>query len=188
MADITGLLLAAGVSERFGSNKLLANLDGQPLVLHSAKTLKACEMTIAVVRANDHRLQQLLQQAGISIVINHRAEDGMGSSIAAGVKASRESDGWCILPADMPAIQKSTTQVIVDALRGGAQLAVPSYQTHRGHPVGFSKLFGNRLELLNGEIGARSILAAHPDQVVRLAVDDPGILQDIDRPEDLLET
>lgn len=185
MADITGLLLAAGTGERFGGNKLLASLDGQPLVLHSARTLTACDRTVAVVRADDHRLQQLLRHTGIVVVINHQAEDGMGSSIAAGVKASPESDGWCILPGDMPAVQTSTAQVVVDALRGGAQLAVPFYRTHSGHPVGFGKLFRDQLESLNGDIGARSILAAHPDQVVRLAVDDPGILQDIDRPADL---
>jgi len=66
------------------------------------------------------------------------------------------AEGWCILPGNTPAIRKSTAQAMVDALRCGAQLAMPSYQTHRGHPVGFSKLFRNQLESLNGDIDART--------------------------------
>lgn len=187
MTEITGLLLAAGASRRFGSNKLLVNLDGQPLVLHSVRALSPCSTTVAVVRAADHQLQLLLRRAGVALAINHQPEDGIGSSIATAVKASAESDGWCILPADMPAVRANTTQVIVDALSSGTQLAVPTYKTHRGHPVGFSRQFGNQLMSLSGDIGARTILAAHPDQLTGLAVDDSGILQDIDRPEDLSE-
>jgi len=185
MADITGLLLAAGTSSRFGGNKLLADLDAQPLILHSAKTLLVCDKTIAVVRAQDQELQGVLQGAGINVVINPHAGDGMGSSIAAGIKASGDSGGWCILPADMPAIQSSTARAVVDALRGGAALVAPFYQNQRGHPVGFGKALEQRLASLSGDQGARKILAAHAGQLNRLTVDDPGILQDIDKPEDL---
>jgi len=188
MADIVGLLLAAGASRRFGSPKLLAQTGGRPLVLCSADALSACDSTLAVVRAEDHRLQQLLHQAGIAMVFNHNAENGIGSSIAAGVRASEECAGWCILPADMPYLQADTVQAIVTALRGGAALAAPCYRTQRGHPVGFSSRFKDELLALNGDLGARTILASHPDQLVRLAVNDAGILRDVDRPEALQDT
>jgi len=177
--------LAAGAGKRFGSHKLLADIDGQALVLHSANALAVCDSVIAVVRDGDHELHQLLSQAGIATVINLRPEDGIGSSIAAGVQASAESAGWCILPADMPAIRSATTQAIVAALLAGAPLAAPYYRNRRGHPVGFSKSFKDDLCSLSGDIGARRILAAHTDELERVDVDNDGILQDIDRPADL---
>ena len=102
MPDITGLLLAAGSGRRFGGNKLLAELKGKPLVLHAATSLSPCDHLIAVVRKEDRALQQILQAADIPFVINPEAEQGMGRSIACGVQASVTSDGWCILPGDMP--------------------------------------------------------------------------------------
>ena len=185
MSDITGLLLAAGSSNRFGSNKLLARVDAQPLVLRSASALSVCDKTLAVVRAEDRELQRVLQQAGIEWVVNPRADEGMGTSIAEGVTASPDSDAWCILPADMPAIQPSTAKAVLAALRAGAALTAPFYRDRRGHPVGFDKTFRQELVALNGDQGARSILQAHTTRLVRLTVDDPGVLQDIDTPEDL---
>jgi molybdenum cofactor cytidylyltransferase len=184
MHDITGLLLAAGASQRYGSNKLLAELNGQALILHSARALSDCDRVIAIVREGDHALHQVLQQAGIEWVVNPDAEAGMGRSIAAGVKASEASHGWCILPADMPAVRPATTQSIVTALQGGAPIVAPFYRDQRGHPVGFGAEFKDELLALSGDTGARTILAAHPDQLIRLEVADAGILHDIDTPLD----
>jgi molybdenum cofactor cytidylyltransferase len=184
MPDITGLLLAAGTSQRYGSNKLLTDLAGQALIRHSAWALSACDRVIAIVRADDDALQQILQHAGIEWVVNTEAGQGMGRSIAVGVQASGASDGWCILPADMPAIQRATTRTVVAALQTGASMAAPFYRHQRGHPVGFGSVFKDELLALTGDIGARTILAAHPYQLLRLDVDDAGILHDIDTPED----
>lgn len=184
MAEFTGLLLAAGAAKRFGGHKLLADIDGWPLIAHSARVLSPCDRVIAVVRGDDDQLHRCLHQAGIGMVINDRAELGMGRSIAAGIGASKDSDGWCILPADMPAIPTTVTRAIVAALRNGADIVAPFYRQRRGHPVGFCKWFRQDLLALAGDSGARSILDAHPDQLIRLDVEDAGILKDIDTPQD----
>lgn len=184
MTDITGLLLAAGVGKRFGSHKLLADVHGQPLILRSARCLSPCGRVVAVVRENDEIMHRCLAQAGIEMVINSRAEEGMGCSIAAGVESSSGSGGWCILPADMPSVPATVSRVVVEALRDGAEIAAPFYQHRRGHPVGFGRGFKDELLALKGDSGARTILAAHADQLICLQVEDPGILQDIDTPGD----
>jgi molybdenum cofactor cytidylyltransferase len=155
--------------------------------LHSVYSLAPCDRIIAVVREDKERLRVLLQSAGIETVVNREAWRGMGSSIACGVKASHESDGWCILPADMPCVLTSTTALVVEALRQGAALAAPYYENRRGHPVGFSKSLGPWLIDLDGDRGARDIVETHADKLLRLETTDAGVLLDIDTTQQLAE-
>ena len=161
MPEITGLLLGAGQSRRFGSQKLLHIFNGCPLILHSAASLSPCDRIVAVVRQQDAALQRLLRDAGIDCVINQEAGQGMGNSIACGVRATQKSHAWCLLPADMPWVKQSTTRHIVAILKDGAPIAAPFYQRRRGHPVGFSSSFKAQLSGLKGETGARNILMSN---------------------------
>ncbi len=186
MADITGVLLAAGFSRRFGSHKLLAEFNGQPVIAHSAAALEPCDQIIAVVQDDDQPLQSMLKTLGIDWVVNPEPERGMGYSIACAVNATSQSNGWCILPADMPELQVSTTQKLVDTLRIGAVLATPIYQNQRGHPVAFSSNFFDALSTLDGDVGARHILNQHADRLTVIDTEDAGVLKDIDSPTDLV--
>lgn len=185
MAEITGLLLAAGQGRRFGGNKLLAHYEHRPLVLHSAATLSSCDRIIAVVRAEDTALQLLLNAAGIETAINPQPERGMGTSIACGVQASNNSDGWCILPADMPNVPLMITDLLIMAMQNGATLTAPYYRGSRGHPVGFGRRFKDALQALDGARGARGILEQHDEKIIRIDTDEIGVLEDIDTVEQL---
>lgn len=180
MADITGVLLAAGFSSRFGANKLLVEIDDQPLIAHSAAALSPCDRVIAVVRADDEVMQSELHSLGVDCVVNPQPERGMGYSIACAVNATSQSKGWCLLPADMPYVITSTTSRLVDALRTGAAMAAPLYQGKRGHPVAFSHRFVDALCALDGDSGARSILEQNAAQLTSITTDDAGVLVDID--------
>lgn len=180
MANITGVLLAAGASARYGMNKLLEPLNGEKLIMHSVDALTPCDRVIAVVRKGDDELHALLESQGVEPVINAEPWRGMGSSIACGVKASRNSGGWCLLPADMPRVTPSTTALIVAALRRGAAIAAPYYQNRRGHPVGFDNAFAPQLAALASDVGARHILEQHQHSVWHVHIDDAGVLQDVD--------
>ncbi len=153
MREITGLLLAAGRGSRFGSHKLLTSIRGKPLIRHSVECLSACDHVIVVIRDEDEPLQLILQAAGVESVLNPLADQGMGSSLACGVRASEMSDGWCILPADMPYVDKATTSKIIQSLRNGAKIAAPFYRGRRGHPVGFGKTYRDSLLALEGDFG-----------------------------------
>jgi molybdenum cofactor cytidylyltransferase len=185
MSDITGVLLAAGFSTRFGDNKLLHEIDGQALIAHSAAALSPCDRIVAVVRADDEALQNELHTLGVDCVLNPQPERGMGYSIACAVKATSHSDGWCLLPADMPCVMASTTSKLVDVLRTGATLAAPYYQGRRGHPVAFSNRFADVLCALDGNTGARNILEQNADRLISITTDDAGVLVDIDTTLDL---
>ncbi|MDC8786929.1 nucleotidyltransferase family protein [Roseateles koreensis] len=107
---------------------------------------------------------------------------GMGHSIAAGVSASGNAEGWLIMPADMPLLRPSSILAVADALTHYA-VAFAQYKGRQGHPVGFSAELYSELVGLHGDEGARRIVARYPSQPVE--VDDPGVLVDVDTVEDL---
>ena len=177
------LMLAAGFGRRFGSDKTLAQLsDGRPLALASAQALRASGLPVtAVIRPEQRILADLLAAANIRLIETEKARLGMGHSIAAGVAATPNAAGWLIAFADMPWIQAESVIAVANALRDGAEIAVPYYADQRGHPVGFSAKWGAELMRLEGDQGARSLLAG-ATEVRALALPDPYILSDIDTP------
>jgi molybdenum cofactor cytidylyltransferase len=194
MAEITGVLLAAGFSSRFDAGKspgkLQYEIDGRPLIAHSAAALAPCDHIVAVVRTDDAALQTVLRALGVDCVLNPDPARGIGYSIACAVNATPPASrlgGWCLLPADMPCVRAATTQRLVDALRAGAELAAPFYQGRRGHPVAFGARYHAALSALDGDTGARMILQQHADRLRAIASEDAGILADIDTVEDLRE-
>ena len=137
-----------------------------------------------VVR-RDSDLTDVLQSLGCETVINQHAEQGMATSIAAGVAATAAASGWLIALGDMPSIRVDTIVAVVDALQNGARIVVPTMAAKRGHPVGFSSKYYARLQSLTGDIGAREIIIADANFVKEISVDDAGIFADIDTPADL---
>ena len=184
---IAGLLLAAGSSRRFGGAKLLAPLpDGTPVGVRSARTLAgAVERALAVVRPDDTVLARLLAEQGLEVRAFAGAAEGMGASLAFGVAAAPEADGWLVALADMPWVRAETVRAVADLLRDGALIAAPCRSGRRGHPVGFGCSLISELMGLRGDRGAREILSRHADRITLLEVDDDGILLDIDELIDL---
>lgn len=152
----------------------------------SGRTLiSVLSSTLAVVLPGDRQLQRQLGAAGLQIVTCASAIQGMGASLACGIAASIDSDGWIIALADMPFIHPATIGSIVARVATGAAIAVPEYHGKRGHPVGFGKQFRAQLTSIEGDMGARRLLERHSAQLHRVMVDDPGILVDIDTRDDV---
>lgn len=191
-ANIRGVLLAAGYSKRFGSNKLLHPLPagspdaGTPIALAAARHfVEALPESVAVIRPRAQKVGKMLREAGCNTVVCKNAAEGMGVSLAEGVRAAADAHGWVVALADMPYLRPETIRVVATALSEGAAIAAPAYRGERGHPVGFARRFLDDLTRLRGDAGARDILKAHPDWITLYEVDDPGVLRDIDEPSDL---
>ncbi|MEO8102349.1 MAG: nucleotidyltransferase family protein [Betaproteobacteria bacterium] len=183
---MTAILLAAGSASRFGSQKLLARLpDGRFVIEAAAHNLLAGAGRVTAVIGHDEALMRVLAACGCRVVVNARAQDGMGGSIAAGVRAEAGAAAWLIALGDMPGIRPDTIARVIGALDAEAGIVIPTYQHRRGHPVAFAARFGGELMTLQGDSGARSVVAAHPSHVKLLPVDDDGVLADIDTPDDL---
>lgn len=185
---IGAILLAAGSASRFGSDKLLACLpDRTPIALAAARTLiAAVPQAVVVVRAGAGKLEALLRTTGLGVTVCPNADEGMGASLAWGVAVTKDWDGWIVTLADMPFIRPATISAVAAAItKGSAAIAAPSYRGERGHPVGFSAAYRDALLALQGDRGASDVVAAAGDRLHLIACDDPGVLADIDVPDDL---
>ncbi|WP_295762362.1 nucleotidyltransferase family protein [Undibacterium sp.] len=190
-----GILLAAGSGRRFDasgqSNKLMQALpSGMTVAARSASHLLAVlPLSVAVVAGHTPALATQLAELGCDICVCSPASavslQGMSHSLQCGLMhAPVDCAGWIIALADMPYVKTETIAALVCAMQNGAGIAVPVHQGRRGNPVGFAKAYLPQLLALRGDQGARSLLKIYP--VTEVEVDDAGIFQDIDLPQDLI--
>ena len=186
---IWGVLLAAGRAQRFGGDKLLARFaegphSGEAVGVVAYRNLRAAIADVIVaVRPVDETLRGTFEALGARTIVAERADDGLGASIAAAVRACGSGDAYVLALADMPFVRPSTIERIAEALAGGASIVAPRYGATRGHPVGFSGEHRDALMALTGDEGARSIVERHRAALALIDVDDAGVLRDIDVPE-----
>jgi molybdenum cofactor cytidylyltransferase len=186
-SSIVGILLAAGQSTRFGSNKLLHKLDdGTPMVLACARHLhNVLPRTIAVVEDAGNDVASLLEQDGVTVIENPRASEGMGGSIACGVASNPDASGWIIALGDMPWIPEAMIQAVVTGLEQGSGIIAPVCNKRRGHPVGFSARHAQALMQLQNDEGAHSIIQANSDSLELIETTERGVITDIDTPKSI---
>ena len=188
---IAGLLLASGASRRFGSNKLVAPLGGQPVVRWSAAALAAAvDETWAVVPPRDEDVRDALEGVPVRWVENPDAHDGMASSLRAGGAAlPLDADAVVITLGDQPLIDVDAIRRVVETWRRasvGTSAVVARYSDGRGHPARFGASLFPALRALSGDSGARTLLESLGDAVT--PVDVPGARpRDVDTPEALAE-
>jgi molybdenum cofactor cytidylyltransferase len=184
---IRGILLAGGASSRFGAQKLAHPLaDGTPIGRQAAINLCAAVDEVVVIhRPGDESVMRIFADLPVTLLASERCLEGMGGSLASAVAASGDADGWIVALADMPFIELASIRAVRDALEDGASIAVPCFEGQRGHPVAFSGDWREALLALQGDEGARRILATHADKVTEVDVPDANIRKDVDRPADL---
>ncbi len=181
---VQALMLAAGSSQRFGSDKRLHKLaDGTPMLVQSLRNLQcAIQSVVLVVQPGETPFftQLIAPNIQVKIVEAAYANAGMGASLACGI---RHIDGDAVLVtlADMPFIRPVTISLLIKCLRNNP-VVVPEYRGRPGHPVGFHRQFFAELSELHADEGGKKILQRHPDKVERLVVGDPGVIKDIDTP------
>jgi len=183
--NIVGLLLAAGSATRFGSDKLRHALPhGVPIAVQAARHLRAeLARVLVVVRSRD--AEQTFRAERCETVVCENAAEGMGASLACAARAAGKADAYIVALADMPFVRPSTIAAVREALEGGAALAAPYFRARRGHPVGIAGRYYEELLALGGDEGARQLLSANEAELVKIPVGDPGVVRDIDRPDDL---
>lgn len=189
MTKVAAIVLAAGSSRRFGAeNKLLATVDGKPVLQHVLDRITplALARKIVVVKPDDEAVVSLVDRAGFDVVENAAAVSGMGSSIAAGIRACSDVDGAFLMLGDMPYVQQATWRQLLAAFHDHADKTViaPTYRGQRGHPVLLRRRHFDALMALDEDMGAKTIIAANPASLLGVPVNDAGILSDVDVPED----
>jgi molybdenum cofactor cytidylyltransferase len=187
ISEVFGLLLAAGRSRRFGDDKRRALLPcGNTLLGASLATARAELGRVWVVVKENDDPGALGISTDIGVVRSTDAELGMGHSLAAGIAAleSTRAQAAAVLLADMPWIARDTLRRLV-AMARPDRIVLPVFEGQRGHPVIIGRRFWPALLQLQGDQGAKAVIAAHPDDVDVLECDDAGVLRDADTPQAL---
>lgn len=194
---IAAIVLAAGASHRFGSNKLLHPVTRRgltlPLAAHSLlpwlETFgDATIVTAPGAGAFRDEIEAELgagNAAGLRWIECPDAARGMAASLARGVRANCTAAAWMVGLADMPAVPAAAIAGVRNALEDGAGLAASYCKGKRGHPVGFSSHYRDELLALQGDAGARHLLERDFALMARVEISDAGIFADVDTLDDL---
>lgn len=188
--EIAGIVLAAGTSSRFGvANKLLADLEGRPIVAHAVETMVASEVdpVIVVIGHDADRVADALAGQPVTLVRNDEYARGQATSVSVGIKALETFDVAAAVFAlgDMPFVSPETIGTLVATYRIGTETALAAaYDVSRGNPVLFDRCHFERLADVSGDTGGRAVLLKG-DQSALVATDDSGVVRDIDTPADL---
>jgi molybdenum cofactor cytidylyltransferase len=190
---VTALILAAGKSSRMGGpNKLVARLDGKPLVRHAAEAALAshADEVVVVTGHQGERVREALAGLPLRFVDNPRFAEGLSTSLTAGIEALDEDVGAAlVLLGDMPLVSTALIDQLIAAHRpeAGAHVVVPVTEGRRGNPVLWGRRFFADLKRVTGDQGGRAILTAHPEAIAEVAVTGQGAFLDLDTPQALAE-
>ena len=187
MSRVAVIVLAAGRGSRFGgpSHKLAQSLGRATVLATTLRHAVASHLPVTVVTTAPLAETARRSVASRDVVVlpdDGSAGFGMGHSIAAGVAARPDADGWLILPGDMPLVRAQTVQAVARPL-AEHPVCYAQYRGRRGHPVAFAAELYSELITLTGDEGARRLVARYPAFAVE--VNDPGVLIDIDTAADL---
>jgi molybdenum cofactor cytidylyltransferase len=187
---ISAIVLAAGESKRMGRPKQLLEWQGKTLLGHVLESLMKsdAEDIVLVLGHEADRIGKSLPALQIKIVVNPDYKQGMASSLRQGLLAmDPRSEAFLVLLADQPGIDSEVmNRMIRDFQRADPRRGIvrPVYRGLRGHPVLIGIEYLQEALQLQGDVGARQILANHPTDILEIEVDQDGILKDIDTPEE----
>ncbi|MGC9356476.1 MAG: HAD-IIA family hydrolase [Anaerolineae bacterium] len=186
-SNVAAVLLAAGGSTRLGRPKQLLEWEGRPLIVHVADTAWMAELhpLVVVVGSDGKEAAAALEDRSVQILHNYRWEEGMSTSLRVGLSAIASSEAAIFLQVDQPFITSHFLQALVERWREtGADIVVPTWKGRRGSPVLIGRDLFPELATISGDVGGRFLFETYADRLVTLAVEDPLLLADIDRPED----
>jgi molybdenum cofactor cytidylyltransferase len=182
---IAGIILAAGKGSRMGGGKMTALLHDKALVRHVADAAVASKLdpVIAVLGHDADHVAKALDGTGVRIIHNSDFAEGMATSLKAGIAAlPAKIDAALILLGDMPQITLLIIRQLLDAFHANPYAAaiVPMVGNQRGNPILISRKLFQQVMTLEGDVGARKLLAKAGDAVVEIIIDDAAVLTDVD--------
>jgi molybdenum cofactor cytidylyltransferase len=183
---IAGVVLAAGRASRMGSNKLIAELDGEPIVRRTVRAVLGSRARPVIVVTGHEAEAVRGALAGLDVQFAHNPDFalGMSTSLRVGVAAAGAVAGALICLGDMPRLEPRHLDAVIDAYRSGEpdEIVVPTCDRKRGNPVLWPQSYFAEIAELTGDVGARALIDRHAEQVRLIAIDDPAILVDVDTP------
>ena len=186
---IAALVLTAGTSSRMGSNKLLADMGGRPLIVRTVQNILASQVNKVFV-VTGHQADEIraaLQSEDVEFAHNSEFASGLASSVGVGVTAAKDFDGVLICLGDMPLVSPQILDKMIETydFSQGRDLVVPTYEGKFGNPVLWGSRYFPELTALRGDRGARELIDRYRERVIGIEVGDEAVALDADTPEAL---
>ena len=182
------IVLAAGTSTRMGKVKQLLPIDGRPVLEHVLDKVRGADVSeiVLVLGHSAEAIQREVELRDVKVVMNDNYPLGMGTSLQAGLGVvDPRIEAAIIVLADQPFVCSPTLdQLIREHSRTRAQIVIPTYRGFRGNPVLLDRSVFPEVMNLRGDIGCRAIFGDHLEGIVKVPVQDVGILLDLDEPVD----
>ena len=176
------VLMASGFSRRYGSNKLLIQIDGISMIERAFNAIPEDAVKEIVVVTQYSEIKMIALKKGFSVITNDFAYEGISSSIKLGTEALVNMDGIIFCVADQPYIKKETVKKLIDTFKEHpGEIIVPVSGGRRGNPCVFPKTVYDELLKLKGENGGKSVVSRHEDMVICVEVGSQELL-DVDEP------
>jgi molybdenum cofactor cytidylyltransferase len=186
---VSAVVLAAGMSRRMGTPKQLLQVGGKTLLENVLGNLRGARVDeiILVLGASAAEIREQIDATGIRVVINDAFEAGMGTSLRAGLAAvDADAEAALIVLADQPFVATATFDRLIAAYQERKpQIALPVYKGFRGNPVLLDRSVFAEVMALTGDVGCRAIFGSHTENILKVPVEDIGVLLDIDTTADL---
>ena len=181
------ILLAAGLSERFGSSKALAEIKGQPIIERLQKMIlkTLVDETIIVLGARQELLApHVFKHKKITSVYNKHYKFGQTSSIQTALKIlPADTNGFFILPVDFPMIASSTIQALIGEFnKNPDRIIIPTFKDRRGHPPLFSAKLKDQILTLPHSLGLNTVIHQNTSELRTLEINDAGVLKTFNTP------
>ena len=180
---IAAVVLTGGKSERMGRPKALLRFQGRTFLERILGTVTEAGIAQAVVVVGHHREEIHQALPDLPLIYNPDYNDGMSTSVKAGLKALPGGlQGAGIFLVDHPRIDAVTIRLLAARTRPGG-IALPIHEGRRGHPVFFAAELFEEILSLGPDQGLNIVVRRDPGRVIEVPVPNPGVLQDIDTPE-----
>jgi molybdenum cofactor cytidylyltransferase len=185
-AEITAIILAGGKGKRIGGPKALHPLGGSTFIESILHNLRSAEILEQIIVVSELQERVLAVSGEAKVVINPHINADMWSALQIGISVVENVKGCMIIPVDHPFVLATTYRQLADAfLANQNSIIIPHYQDRGGHPVVLPFSWAKTIPNLQVGGGLRSAIMESGLSIQRLAVDDPGILRNINEKADL---
>ena len=180
------ILLAAGNSNRFKGNKLLAEVNDKPMYMNVVEKISKLNFNKIILVTQYEEIRKVLLEQPIKVVMNKNSELGISHSIKLGIQTDLEADAYMFMVCDQPFISLLSIETLINSfIKSDKGMACLEHKGNLGNPAIFSKKYKNELLNLKGDVGGKSIIKKHLDDLERVQINDEVEMMDIDTRKEL---
>jgi len=180
------ILLASGNSIRFKGNKLLASVNNKPMYMNVVEKILKLNFNKIILVTQYEEIKAALVEQPIQVIMNKNSELGISHSIKLGISDDMEADAYMFMVCDQPFISLESIEKLIDRfMKSNKGMACVQYEGKLGNPTIFSRKYMQELLSLNGDVGGKSIMKKHLDDLEKVQISHKVELMDIDTREKL---